>query len=127
MICHICWQMLRGQYGRQWKGTYSDLHFTHHDSALSLWESANVHCAICFVLYGELTTEPSVDLTDDDIRVSSSASLSIANPDQQPSDVYRLDFKIQYNGGMKARTFLLKEIGSSCPVSHQPHAGTYCY
>src|SRR3954454_6590311 len=53
MICSVCYRMLRGQYGRQWKGTY-DLYFIHHTERLHLKQSADASCCICRLIWQEV-------------------------------------------------------------------------
>lgn len=53
MLCNICWGMLRGQIGRQWKGSY-DLHFSHHESVKGLKASHDMGCGVCRVLFDKL-------------------------------------------------------------------------
>jgi len=54
MICTTCYCMLRGQTGRQWRGTF-DLHFNHHSTLYSLERSARMGCCICRIIWDELT------------------------------------------------------------------------
>ena len=54
MICTTCHCMLRGQTGRQWRGTF-DLHFNHHSTLYSLEGSARMGCCICRIIWDELT------------------------------------------------------------------------
>jgi hypothetical protein len=46
MICSVCYSMLRGHQGAQWRGTY-DLHFDHHVDPVELQKSADMSCCIC--------------------------------------------------------------------------------
>lgn len=46
MICNICFKMLRGQVGRQWRGSW-DPSFDHQPSLGSLQDSARSECFIC--------------------------------------------------------------------------------
>jgi hypothetical protein len=59
MLCTICYDMLRGQEGRQWRGTY-DLIFAHHASRVGLKKSAEMSCCICRIVYDEVETRESI-------------------------------------------------------------------
>jgi hypothetical protein len=54
MICTTCYCMLRGQTGRQWRGSF-DIHFSHHPTSYSLELSAAMSCCICRIIWDELT------------------------------------------------------------------------
>jgi hypothetical protein len=134
MLCEICWRMLRGQVGRQWRGTY-DLHFEHHDSIEALRISHGMGCGICRVLYEELMAaagkvfEPEYqtdhkeqapeELEGDEGEVGPSAqstALLGVVPDIEDDDVFRLDFKLEWAIGGQSpsvvkRTFVLKQTG----------------
>lgn len=60
MICSVCYRMLRGQEGRQWRGTF-DLHFAHHRSKSSLILSADMGCCFCSGLWTEMLLLPTAD------------------------------------------------------------------
>lgn len=62
MICSVCYRMLRGQEGRQWRGTY-DLHFAHHRSQSSLTMSADMGCCFCSGLRNELLQLSTAETT----------------------------------------------------------------
>lgn len=135
MLCEICWRMLRGQVGRQWRGTY-DLHFNHHDSLDTLEASHRMGCGICRVLYEELPVTAgveknvgSVHKTDQEqqpdeseksqpgtgLRAHSTALLGVIH-DIEDDDVFRLDFKLEWVLGKRTpstvrRTFVLKQTG----------------
>lgn len=131
MLCEICWRMLRGQVGRQWRGTY-DLHFDHHDSIGTLKTSYSMGCGICRVLYEELMASAAKDLAldkdeekppdqvDNDesgptLVAESTALLGVIH-DIEDDDVFRLDFKLEWAVGERAanivkRTFVLKQTG----------------
>lgn len=131
MLCEICWRMLRGQVGRQWRGTY-DLHFDHHDSIGTLKTSYSMGCGICRVLYEELMASAGKDLAldkdeekppdqvDNDesgttLVAESTALLGVIH-DIEDDDVFRLDFKLEWAAGERAanivkRTFVLKQTG----------------
>src|SRR3954468_14322154 len=53
MLCAVCYGMLRGHQGSQWRGTF-DLHFDHHSNRRELKNSADMSCCICRSLYSEL-------------------------------------------------------------------------
>jgi hypothetical protein len=54
MICAVCYSVLRGHQGAQWRGTW-DLHFDHHVDRQKLVESANMSCCICRSILREIT------------------------------------------------------------------------
>ncbi|CZR63271.1 uncharacterized protein PAC_13168 [Phialocephala subalpina] len=54
MICSVCYGMLRGHQGSQWRGTF-DLHFDHQIDRRNLKESAGMSCVICRSLLTELS------------------------------------------------------------------------
>lgn len=54
MICGVCYGVLRGHQGSQWKGTY-DLHFDHHRNRLELERSVSMSCCICRTILAELS------------------------------------------------------------------------
>lgn len=53
MICATCYCMLRGQRGRQWRGTF-DLHFEHQPNWQAVQVSAEMGCYICRGIWHEL-------------------------------------------------------------------------
>lgn len=53
MICAICYGVLRGHRGSQWRGTF-DLHFDHQPNRLELKKSAGMGCRICRSILSEL-------------------------------------------------------------------------
>jgi hypothetical protein len=105
--------MLRGQGGRQWKGTY-DLHFNHHDSAGHLRKAAAMNCGICRVIYDELQAKLGPAGIPDKTKLSITAGLSLMDPGNH--QLYRLDFKLRYDRVRIQRTFVLKQTSeySSC-------------
>lgn len=127
--------MLRGQVGRQWKGTY-DLHFNHHDSIKALKTSYATGCAICRLLFEEVVTnvkqDLGIDLENNEGQASgkvatdsietilsarSTAMLAIID-EFEDDDIFRLDFKLELGIKGKSsntikRTFILKQIGTS--------------
>ncbi|EPE30622.1 heterokaryon incompatibility protein [Glarea lozoyensis ATCC 20868] len=54
MICSVCYGMLRGHQGSEWRGTY-DLIFNHHSDLESLVKSAKESCVICRSLLAEIS------------------------------------------------------------------------
>src|ERR1700684_2044917 len=54
MICAVCYGVLRGHQGSQWRGTF-DLHFDHHASRKELQKSANMSCCICRSIWFQLS------------------------------------------------------------------------
>jgi hypothetical protein len=106
MLCEACFDMLRRQEGRIWKGTY-DLHFNHHANAKALRRSKEMNCGICRVLFDELRSKMDSAENFDDLPIIVTASLSI--PDPRVDQLYRLDFKLQSNQIRCQRTFVLKE------------------
>lgn len=137
MLCEICWRMLRGQVGRQWRGTY-DLHFDHHDSIETLKTSYSMGCGICRVLYEELMASAKKDVVLDndegkppdqvdndenrtDLSAESTALLGVIH-DIEDDDVFRLDFKLEWALGEQTanivkRTFVLKQTGMRVSTS----------
>lgn len=125
--------MLRGQIGRQWKGTY-DLHFDHHDSITALKTSYDTGCSICRALFEQVIAsvrkDLGIDLGNDErhapeklaidwagtiLSANSTASLAIID-EIEDDDVFRLDFKLEWVVKGKPpsaakRTFILKQIG----------------
>jgi hypothetical protein len=53
MICRVCYGVLRGHQGSQWRGTF-DLHFDHHSNRRELEDSAEMSCVICRSLFEAL-------------------------------------------------------------------------
>jgi hypothetical protein len=54
MICSVCYGMLRGHQGSEWRGTY-DLIFNHQSDLESLAKSAKESCVICRSLLAEIS------------------------------------------------------------------------
>lgn len=120
--------MLRGQAGKQWKGTY-ELNFSHHESIRALKTSYDTGCSICRALFGEVVTYVRLDLgieldiIDDKAlenlaieRMQSTALLTTID-ELEDDDVFRLDFKLEFGSNGRPmeivkRTFLLKQIGT---------------
>ncbi|KAG8161063.1 hypothetical protein KVR01_009327 [Diaporthe batatas] len=144
MLCEICWRMLRGQIGRQWRGTY-DLHFDHHVSINTLKASHSMGCGICRVLYEELMTgakkqfgsehemhkDQAPNKLDDDqaqIQLTQSIALLGVIHDIEDEDVFRLDFKLEWVFGdhdpnTVKRTFVLKQTGEKIAPFRTPMSG----
>lgn len=122
--------MLRGQVGRQWRGTY-DLHFDHHHSIKTLEASHNMGCGICRILYEEFIASSQKDIGPSDeeqapnglrnhevetgLSARSTALLCIIH-DIEYHDVFRLDLKLEWargddHQGIIKRTFVLKQSG----------------
>ncbi|KAG6355369.1 hypothetical protein INS49_003331 [Diaporthe citri] len=139
MLCEICWRMLRGQVGRQWRGTY-DLHFDHHHSIETLKASHNMGCGICRVLHEELIASSKKDIVQSDeeqvsdevgnagvktdLSAHSTALLGVIN-DIEDRDVFRLDFKLEWarrehHQEIIKRTFVLKQTDSSVAAFRTP-------
>jgi hypothetical protein len=53
MICAVCYGVLRGHQGSQWRGTF-DLHFDHQRNRTELKNSAAIRCCICRSILSEL-------------------------------------------------------------------------
>jgi len=53
MICHVCFGMLRGQIGRQFRGSF-DLSFDHQATLGSLIQAADLGCCICRRVWEDL-------------------------------------------------------------------------
>ncbi|KAF2766267.1 HET-domain-containing protein [Teratosphaeria nubilosa] len=101
MLCGTCYGMLRGQQGRQWRGTF-DLHFDHHKHARSLETSAEMGCCICRVLWEE-HQNAGLDVTQEaDQDFATRAFLSEV---LKRRGAYRLDFKM---GDCRLGTFFLE-------------------
>jgi hypothetical protein len=133
MICTTCYCMLRGQTGREWRGTF-DLHFKHHPTLYSLERSAAMSCCICRVIWDELTENnqgtklakllqrnlrsPSdLDRTIDLSRLNViwerqthflRAFLSEVQGGNN-NDLYRLDFRLVDSDSKRLATFLLEK------------------
>jgi hypothetical protein len=129
MLCGTCFQMLRGQSHRQWKGTY-DVHFEHHRNLSDLKKSAEeANCGICKPVYEQLqsklqnvTNLTTSSLSEPYNKADSegytiTASLSVVPTNSASSEVkqrqlYRLDSKIKHNEALiSKRTFVLRTIG----------------
>jgi hypothetical protein len=138
MICTTCYCMLRGQTGRQWRGTF-DIHFNHHSTLYSLERSAAMSCCICRIIWDELTEKYQgaklAKVLQKNLRTPSDIDrlleLTRTQPDSerqvqfvraflsevqggQDNDLYRLDFRLVDSDSKRLATFLL-EKSSECP------------
>lgn len=136
MICNVCYGVLRGHQGDQWRGTF-DLQFDHQFNRLELQKSASTNCCICRSIFCELLRiekkNPRVasraeegwysyafrlisgrylrnsrQTLSDKSRPLISAYLSEVYGLKQ-GEVYRLDLKLRDSEGLG--TFVLKETG----------------
>ena len=105
MICSTCYGMLRGQDGRQWRGTF-DLYFDHHVNLYEIGRSEDMGCCICRSLsYALNQMEIQHECRDPNHRERFvSAFLSEV---QGKRDIYRLDFKLR--DSINIGTFLLQQ------------------
>lgn len=87
MICAVCYCVLRGHQGAQWRGTY-DLHFDHHVDRVALEKSASMRCCICRSILSELSRIEHRDPETENRFTSASLS-------EIWDDLYRLDFKLR--------------------------------
>ncbi|KAH7138293.1 hypothetical protein B0J11DRAFT_11772 [Dendryphion nanum] len=55
MLCSVCYCMIRGHAGRQWRGS-GDFQFGHHTTSVSLEQSAGLGCFICRIIWREWTS-----------------------------------------------------------------------
>ncbi|KAF2446693.1 HET-domain-containing protein [Karstenula rhodostoma CBS 690.94] len=133
MICTTCYCMLRGQTGRQWRGTF-DIHFNHHQTLYSLERSATMSCCICRIIWDELTekyqgtklakvlqknlrTSSNVDhllelhrkQTDSERQVQFVRAFLSELQGGQDNDLYRLDFRLVESDSKRLATFLLEK------------------
>lgn len=136
MLCATCYSMLRGQTGRQWRGTY-DLHFNHHTTLYALEHSATMGCCICRIIWEELTEKPQGEklakVVQKHLRPPRfldgplHASTWNTTPQQQSyfvraflSEVhtrrglYRLDFRLIDFDAKRLATFLLEQTSKEC-------------
>lgn len=128
MICSVCYDMLRGHQGVQWRGTF-DLHFDHQTDRQHLKKSARMSCVICRSLLTELSRlekkrqkgfierfwkdlnalfrRAAVNQLGPERITFTSAYLSeIYEPGMQ--GMYRLDFKVQDK--KPVGTFVLQRV-----------------
>lgn len=132
MICAVCYGVLRGHQGSQWRGTF-DLHFDHQINRVELQKAATMSCAICRSILQELTLveqkdrKSCIDAWGETLRyfISGdvfrhqmhldkaripliSAYLSEVYVKNKPW-IYRLDFKAK--DYKRVGTFLLQQTG----------------
>ncbi|KAH7309279.1 heterokaryon incompatibility protein-domain-containing protein [Rhexocercosporidium sp. MPI-PUGE-AT-0058] len=76
MLCAVCYGVLRGHQGSQWRGTF-DLHFDHQPDEVALRESAAkpVSCCICRSILGELSLVQKKGLKPQDNRINTLSGL----------------------------------------------------
>jgi hypothetical protein len=136
MICAVCYGVLRGHQGSQWRGTF-DLHFDHQINREELEKSAGMGCAICRSILTELLRVEGKDrkgviraLGETFFRFISgdvlkhqmyldkarspliNAYLSEIYGRTKPK-VYRLDFKTR--NSERVGTFVLQQAGNRPP------------
>ncbi|KAE9381828.1 HET-domain-containing protein [Stipitochalara longipes BDJ] len=144
MICAVCYGVLRGHQGSQWRGTF-DLHFDHQRNRTELEKSVAIRCAICRSISSELK---SIDKTDRSLVVralngvySSIGKLIWGEPQgangsnfigaylsevpelqlSQEPKIYRLDFKLLQKDEERLGTFVLEKVDAQSSGSlHTP-------
>jgi len=115
VLCGTCEYMLRGQGGRQWKGTY-DLNYNHHDSVQKLEDSVIHKCAICRAISDELRSKLGSEQPSAAKELAITACISEISSAGKYR-LWRLDFKIRYDRDLKCqRVFIPKEISELCMV-----------
>ena len=137
MICAVCYGVLRGHQGSQWRGTF-DLHFDHQKNRAELEKSAAISCCMCRSIANELI---AINKNDDSLLTKTGnedydsvesdggdrasrtnftgaylSELHELARFQQPK-LYRLDFKLEDTA--RVGTFLLEQVGKyiSIPFS----------
>jgi hypothetical protein len=130
MICAVCYGMLRGHEGSQWRGTF-DLQFDHQVNRLELKNSADMSCCICRSLLHELTRLEQKGRVGDGayswvLRIIMGEWFRVKQIDLKRQrrfinaylselygpeyrGVYRLDFKLRDSESVG--TFVLQQIG----------------
>lgn len=132
MICAVCYGVLRGHQGSQWRGTF-DLQFDHQVNRLELKKSADMGCAICRSILTELSRVEERDRKSvvsawrelfvrfisgegfrhqkhlDEARTPLISAYLSEIYGQKKSGVYRLDFKSQNSA--RVGTFVLQQTG----------------
>jgi hypothetical protein len=142
MICAVCYGVLRGHQGSQWRGTF-DLHFDHQRNRTELKKSAAISCCICRSISSELTLIERKDrnpflrtwngvcaslaqlIWGEPFRLSERSSLIGAYLSEVPElellnqpKIYRLDFKLK--DSERLGTFVLEQVGKfSIPYHSQ--------
>jgi len=124
MICETCYCMLRGQVGRQWRGSY-DVHFN-HSTLKNLENSKLMGCPICRIIWDEVTEKDYGEKFGRVLQKHLRAGSSDLARRGQASEVkfvraflsevmsyhglYRLDFRLLDTPGSKnVATFLLEQ------------------
>jgi len=132
MICETCYCMLRGQVGRQWRGSY-DVHFN-HSTLKNLENSKLMGCAICRIIWDEVTEKDHEEkfgggllkhlrLGSSDLAKRGRASevqfvRAFLSEVQSHHGLYRLDFRLLDTPGSKhVATLLLEQTSESLPAS----------
>ena len=87
MICATCYCMLRGQSGRQWRGTF-DLHFEHQPNWQSLQLSAEMGCYICRGIWHELLKFNKTNFQEGDWE----APLPLCFPPENDFEQFQISF-----------------------------------
>jgi hypothetical protein len=121
--------MLRGQIGRQWRGTY-DVHFN-HSTLKGLENSWLMGCCICRIIWDEITEKEHGEKfgrwlqkhlraasSDLDSRHSESSQIKLVraflSEVENRQGLYRLDFRLlDYSGSKRVATFLLEHTSES--------------
>jgi hypothetical protein len=144
MICAVCYGVLRGHQGSQWRGTF-DLHFDHHANRRELQKSASMSCCICRsiwfqlsqleqkwsgagvwdriyntlrrMMWGDVLRIKHLDSKDRSRFISAYLSENYGDgEDDRLNGTYRLDFKLKDTETIG--TFVLKHVGEwHSPVS----------
>jgi hypothetical protein len=141
MICAVCYGVLRGHQGSQWRGTF-DLHFDHQRNRTELEKSVAIACCFCRSIASELK---SIEKTDRSLvgRALNGVYSSVGNliwgqsqggngsnfigaylsevPElklSQEPKIYRLDFKLLQKDEERLGTFVLEKVGRFPLVPH---------
>jgi len=140
MICETCYCMLRGQVGRQWRGSY-DVHFN-HSTLKNLENSQLMGCHICRIIWDEITEKDHGEkfgrVLQKHLRTGSSDLVrrgqalevkfvrAFLSEVQSYHGLYRLDFRLLDTPGSKnVATFLLEQTSESLLTSSNRIAQTY--
>jgi hypothetical protein len=131
--------MLRGQTGRQWRGTF-DLHFNHHSDLYSLERSARMGCCICRIIWDELTEhsqgqnlakaiqrrlrsprdpDPQLNSTETNSTLQQQSYFvrAFLSHIHGQRSLYRLDFRLVDFDSKILATFLLEQTSECSTVS----------
>jgi hypothetical protein len=110
MICTACYGMLRGQDGRQWRGTF-DLYFDHHTFRWELERSAEMGCTICRTIRYNVKKlelmDGSLPPEYQGLKNRGRFVCAFLSEIHEGQGVYRLDFKLWDQ--RRLGTFLLKQ------------------